>query len=312
MPTDRLPPHFVFLVQEALLKSFNRKKTLRRFLLRSHISENKVASYSDADTKREWLDDLFPILERNDKGRAVIQDMARSLAEQQSFPDLAGHEESPLMIANATEAVRVLREYLEQKDQTKHDEQERQAVRERAREAQDQNIRTQNDLKKLTDRLNELSTRLGTVEAGNEFQDWFYDLMEFFDIDSRLPYHAGGRQIDGSITIDGTTYLVELKFTAEPTGSPDIDSLVMKLKTKADNTMGVFVSISGFTRGKGGDKGAIATASFNLSPLLLFDHGHLYMALHGSEAFPDIVRRVRRHSSQTGQAYLAASDFSGR
>ena len=71
------------------------------------------------------------------------------------------------------------------------------------------------DLSKLNDRLTELSTRLGTQQAGYDFQPWFYDLMDYFEIESRRPYVIVGRQIDGSVTVDGTTYLVELKFTRE-------------------------------------------------------------------------------------------------
>lgn len=56
-----------------------------------------------------------------------------------------------------------------------------------------------------------------------------------------------GRQIDGSLTLDGTTYLVELKFTASQADATDIDSLRSKVDDKADNTMGVMVSISGYT-----------------------------------------------------------------
>ncbi|MBF0602602.1 MAG: hypothetical protein HQL07_02780 [Nitrospirae bacterium] len=39
---------------------------------------------------------------------------------------------------------------------------------------------------------------------------------------------------------------VQLKFTMEPTGSPDIDIFDRKVSSKADNTMGIFVSISGY------------------------------------------------------------------
>ena len=56
-----------------------------------------------------------------------------------------------------------------------------------------------------------------------------------------------GRQIDGSLTVSGTTYLVELKFTAGPADANDIDSFYKKITSKADNTMGVMVSISGYS-----------------------------------------------------------------
>ena len=43
-----------------------------------------------------------------------------------------------------------------------------------------------------------------------------------------------------------STLLVELKFTTEPADATDIDSFYKNIKTKADNTMGAMVSISGY------------------------------------------------------------------
>jgi hypothetical protein len=88
------PPHFIELVQDALLKSFWTKKALRNFLRRSHIKESVLAQLPPEGTKRDWLDWLFPKLEASDKGHAIIQQMARSLAEQTTFPDLANWEDS--------------------------------------------------------------------------------------------------------------------------------------------------------------------------------------------------------------------------
>ena len=70
--------------------------------------------------------------------------------------------------------------------------------------------------------------------------------------------------------------------------------------TKADNTMGVLFSISGFS------SVAVTEASGAKSLILLFDHAHLYMLLHGTLTLEELVCRVRRHASQTGEAYLAA------
>jgi hypothetical protein len=99
----------------------------------------------------------------------------------------------------------------------------------------------------LRERLDELALRIGTADAGYKFQDWFFDFVEFSDVEHRRPYNAGERQIDGSITIDGTTYLVELKFAAAASPATDIDSIRSKIETKADNTMGIVISMSGFT-----------------------------------------------------------------
>lgn len=105
----RLAPHFVVLVYDALLKSFWRKKALRNFLRRCHISETFLGQLSDDESKREWLDRLFRRLEESDKGEAVIQQMAKSLAEQTTFPDLENWEDSAQKIPAAQAAVEALK-----------------------------------------------------------------------------------------------------------------------------------------------------------------------------------------------------------
>lgn len=302
----RLPPHFLDLVYDALVKSFWYKRSLRSFLRRSGIPTTLLGDLSDDESKRDWLDRIFPKLEETEQGQIIVRQMADALAEQKAFPDLARHEDAAQMIKQAREAVTALGRYLDEKRAEQVSQQEKERVRKVSQEAQMRHVRSQADLVRLQERLNkELCPQLGTQGGGYAFQDWFYDLMAYFEIDHRRPYNDKGRQIDGSITIDGTTYLVELKFTAQQADAPDIDSLLSKVNTKADNTMGVMVSMSGYS------SVAIEQASFARTPLLLFDHSHLYMVLGGVETFPNLVRRVRRHSSQTGRAFLPTQEFGG-
>jgi hypothetical protein len=301
-----LSPHFIDLVQDALLKSFWTKKALHNFLRRSHISETALSQLSMDEKKRDWLERLFPKLEASERGRNLIQQMARSLADQTSFPDLMTWEDSTKKIRSAVDAVNALKSYLAQKERENIDEREVANRRRVSEEQRQQAIQSKNTLTTLKDRLDSLCQQIGTQKGGYSFQDWFYDLMDFFDVDNRRPYVVDGRQIDGSITIDGTTYLVELKFTASQADAPDIDSLVKKVNGKADNTMGVMVSMSSFS------SVALNEASFSKSPLLLLDHSHLYMVLGAIISFPDAIRRIRRHSSQEGKAFLATSDFGGK
>lgn len=302
----RLPPHFVELVYDALLKSFWRKKALRAFLRRSGIPSSVLADLHDDESKRDWLDRLFPRLEEPERGQAIIQQMAQSLAEQVAFPDLENWEDSAEKIRQAQVAVAALKEYLGEKEQERQSEREAKRRRELADEIRAKSIRSRADLDKLRGRLDSLCSQLGTQAGGYAFQDWFYDLMDFAEVDNRRPYTEQGRQIDGSVTVDGTTYLVELKFTGGQADAPDIDSLLSKVNTKADNTMGIMVSMSGYS------SVAVQQASFAKTPLLLFDHSHLYMVLGRIETFGDLVRRVRRHASQTGVAFLPTEQFGGR
>ncbi|KAB2958663.1 MAG: hypothetical protein F9K13_13050 [Candidatus Methylomirabilis oxygeniifera] len=225
--------------------------------------------------------------------------------DQQTFPDLQNWEDSAQKIKAAHDAVTRLRVYHSQQEDELQSEEEKQKAKEEFRKRQGQVSRSQQSLKKLNDRLTELGTRLGDQQAGYDFQNWFYDLVDFSEIPNRKPYVHAGRQIDGSLTLSGTTYLVELKFTTEQAGANDIDTFFKKVTSKADNTMGIMVSISGYS------SVALQEASGERTPILLFDHNHLYLILGGIMGLADVVERVRRHASQTGEAYLAASEFSG-
>ncbi|RDI96867.1 hypothetical protein DVT68_19800 [Dyella solisilvae] len=229
--------------------------------------------------------------------------MARDLSEQTTFPDLRNWEDSPQKTADACNAVRELKAYLQAQQREITDEQGRERAKEKAREERQRIQRSQTDKSKLQQRLNNLHSLVGTQQGGYDFQDWFFDVLDYCEIQNRRPYISNGRQIDGSITLDGTTYLVELKFTASQADATDVDSLRAKVDDKADNTMGIMVSISGYSGV------AIAGASGRQSKLLLFDATHLYLFLSGSMPFSEIIARVRRHASQTSAAYLSVSDF---
>lgn len=299
----KLAGSFVNLVHEAAARSFHRRKALARFLRQAGVSEKFLAGWTPDESKRDLLDRLFAALPTQALGDDLVLRMARDLAAQTAFPDLHGWENSAMMLQSAGTAVKALKIALEQIDDQVLSEKERKAARERFAAFQEELARSRDSLESLDRRLKELATRLGSQEAGYAFQDWFYDLMDFSEVQNRRPYVTDGRQIDGSITVAGTTYLVETKFTKEQATGPDIDVFFKKVTDKADNTMGVMVSISGYSGP------AVDGASVRQTPLLLMDHRHLYLALGGTMSFGEIVERVRRHASQTGEALLPPERF---
>lgn len=301
----KITPRLIELTYEAALKSYWRRNALRKFLLASHVAATFVATWTDEESKRDLLDRLFPKLQSTDKGKAVIFQMARSLSEQSTFPDLRNWEDSGQKIQEAHKAVQELKTYLVQQDEQIRSEKERAEAQERARAERVRIQRSITDKAKLQQQLDAMHLKVGTQKGGYEFESWFYELLDFCEIVNRRPYKSGGRQIDGSLTHEGTTYLVELKFTKEQSGATDIDSLKAKVNNMADNTMGIMVSISGYS------STAISEGSGSKTTLLIMDASHLYLFLSGAMGFGEIVSRVRRHASQTGEAYLPTSQFHG-
>jgi restriction endonuclease Mrr len=300
----RLSPSFIELTQDAVLKAFWYKPSLRLFLQQHGISGGALAQWHADQSKRDFILWLWPRLVKEEKGQNAIVSMARSLAEMAYFPDLERREDTKVRIPEARTAISRLREAVQALNETIRETKDAERRRKAAQEEMTARIAAQQSLQKLQSRITEITLEVGTQPGGYAFEHWFYDLAIYFELDSRPGYTAGGRQIDGAITIEGTTFLLETKFVKEPVGSPEIDTFMAKIESKADNTMGLFVSISGF------NDGAKRAASKHRTPMLLLDHSHIFnLILRGVMTLPQIVSRIKRHASQTGSSYLGAAEF---
>jgi restriction endonuclease Mrr len=300
----KLSPAFVELTQDALLKAIWYKTSLRSFLLQHQIKESALAQWHADQTKRDFVLWLWPQLFKSEKGQNAILSMARSLAEMKHFPDLERKEDTKERIPEAVQAINRLRVAVSEINETIRETKAAEARRQTAREQSSIQKANQQSLEKLQSALNTLTPKIGTQDGGYAFEKWFYDLAIFFELDARRGYKADGRQIDGALTIEGTTFLVETKLVNEPIGSPDIDIFMAKIESKADNTMGLFVSLSGF------NNGAKHAASKRRTPMLLLDHGHIFnLIMRGVMTLPQVVSRIKRHAHQTGSSYLSANDF---
>lgn len=302
--TKRLSPAFIELTQDTILKVFWSKQALRFFLQQHRIENSMLAQWYADQTKRDFIAWLWAQLVKNDGGHQTILDMARSLAKMRYFPDLERKEDSKIRITEAEQAVTRLKEQVESINETIRETKETIRRHKDAQEAQSKQIAAQQSLVKLQNQLTDLMPELGTQGGGYAFERWFYKLAVFHELECRPGYNTDGRQIDGAITMEGTTFLLEAKFTREPVGSPDIDTFMAKIESKADNTMGLFVSISGF------NEGSKRAASKQRTPMLLLDYDHIFnLILRGVMSLPEVVSRIKRNASQTGSAYLPAIEF---
>lgn len=301
-----LSPYFVNLTQDACLKSFWHKRALKGFLRQCGILEAVLSRLDGDEYKSTFLSYLFSELARyrDEKHNNVILLIAKSLVEMASFPDLSGLEDAKQKVAAASEARDALKKEYEKLETSyipagnKEDRLVEKARRDEFAAHEQRHV-------EFVNRLTDLQRRVGEQKAGYEFEDWIYDFLTFNDIQARKPYKdPSGRQIDGAAEIEGNNFLVEAKCTRVLTGVTEIDSFRAKIQTKADNTLGLLVSMSGF------DKEAISEAAKGRTPFVLIDGSHLFnLVAPQTISIKEIVLRVLRHAAQTGIPYLPVSQF---
>ena len=136
-----------------------------------------------------------------------------------------------------------------------------------------------------------------------KLQPLLHDLLVIFDLDPKASFAISGEQIDGAFSFDGDDYVVEARWQNEPADPVALRDFAGKIDTKLKTTLGVFVSINGFT------EAAVANHSHKGANMVLVDGEDLYAILDGRDKLPDVLRRKRRHASQTGDIYLRVRDY---
>ena len=303
----RLSSEFYELTRNACWRAFWYKKSLLHFLKCNGISNGFLNSWQPNETKVEFLSRLFQALESSssDKAMQSVLSMARDLSERQTFLDWEGRPDGKESVSAAKEAcTRLKREFV--KVQALLNEQRRVETNKKAELERANNCKRWNaEFDTYASRFREIMSRAGSQRAGYDFEDWLYDFSKFNELDVTKSYKdANGRQIDGTITIDGTTLLVEAKCTQKPVTCEEVDVFLSKVERKAENTRGVMISVMGF------DVGAIKNASRDKTPIVLMDGGHFFCHVFSKRmSFADVIRRLLQYASQTGEAYLPSADF---
>jgi len=94
-------------------------------------------------------------------------------------------------------------------------------------------------------------------------------------------------------------YLFEAKWQKEQVNKADLVVFSDKVRTKLENTLGIFLSINGFSQD------GVAVHQAGGSSILLVDGGDLMAVLEERIDFISLLLRKRRHAAQTGQIYLS-------
>jgi restriction endonuclease Mrr len=168
----------------------------------------------------------------------------------------------------------------------------------KAKEKLKANAAVREKLEQLKGRYMSLVTSTNPQTRGFELERVMYDLFELFDLDPKASFRNTGEQIDGAFSLASTDFLFEAKWRQEQTDAADLDSFASKVRRKLENTLGVFLSINGFT------PTGIAAHSSGGAVIVLMDGADLMAVFEERIDFVTLLLRKKRHAAQTGEIYL--------
>lgn len=293
----KIAPAAVNALKEALTSVYWFKRDLRSFLLHS-LSDPAILSRIDWDDyKRNIVTGLVEYLARNE---ATYQaDLIRLMNEVARITDFShlerlddGHNKAKQAKDAVTALERLLAPHRELEEEQKRAEECRQrALAEalKSRGVRDCLAGLQSD---FLDLLSEPPQKRGFM-----LERLLRELFELFDLDPKASFRLVGEQIDGAFTFDNTDYLLEAKWQDSLVSIKELDAFGGKLGRKLENTLGLFLSMNGFS------EDAIRAHSTGRRLMILMDGADLMAVLEGRIDLIELLLRKRRNASQTGDIF---------
>lgn len=295
----RLTPAAIIALKEALCAVYWYKADLRSFLQQCLSNPTILATLNWSSYKRQVVSDLVDYLVRDqDKHLGDLTRLCNEVCEITSFDHLQQLDGGAQKADRARASVAQLRTLVIPSREVKKEADELAEREKRAAEKLRGNAAVRQKLEDIRNRYMALVVCPNVQSRGFELERVMYDLFELFDLDPKASFRNTGEQIDGAFSFDGTDYLFEAKWQQELTAAADLDAFAGKVRRKLENTLGVFLSINGFSQD------GVAAHSAGSAVVLLMDGADLMAVLEERIDFVSLLLRKKRHAAQTGNIYL--------
>lgn len=133
---------------------------------------------------------------------------------------------------------------------------------------------------------------------GYKFENLILEVLKRDGLCPRASYKISGEQIDGSFVLGDKVYLLEAKWHKKEMAASDIYAFKGKVDGKLVGTIGIFISISGFS--KDSVDALIYGKEINI---ILFDKNDFEMSLKEKGAFKRILLEKIRMAAEEGSPF---------
>ncbi|MGW2031656.1 restriction endonuclease [Streptomyces sp. NPDC001811] len=272
-----------------------------RAMLQHHSELLALLNFSE--TKRETAGALVDRLRANEtRYMDLTLALMLDISEMETFSNLEQQVDRRELVAKAEAAVRELRHWVgKQQELIKEHEEHATTLAKEAENAEAS--------RKFSEAHCELRQRFLTLHAasdpharGTQFEGFINDLFALYDLEPRASYSLEHEQVDGAFSFDTDHYVLEAKWWKERIGRPLLDIFKSNIERKAKNTLGFYISMSGFT------SDALAVYSFS-TPFITMDGADFVAVLEERIRLDELIHHKKRHASETGHCYFPVRDI---
>jgi len=303
----KFSPAAIVALKEALINIYWRKQDLKNFINLTIKNTTIVHTINWENNKKyESVNELIDrMIERRDMFEDDLFALIFETANIDDFSHLKIWEDSDVKVRKAKESVAILRQlssgFFE--------------IEKSKKEAEDRKKRLVNDSHKvqikdeqiaaLKSKFLILATEQNAQKRGRELELFLNELFTLFDLEPKRSFALKDEQIDGAFTFENSDYLLEAKWQQKPIETGDLKKFAGTLSDKLKNTLGLFISIDGFS------SGARELSGQNARGMILMDGMDLNAVLESRIDLHQLLFRKRRHAAETGEIYFPIAKILG-
>ena len=193
-------------------------------------------------TKRQAAPLILDALEARDDYSHIVEDIVKIAASWNKF-ELSDNEYEARAVKAKAQAILEKHQLFEVKEAARKDAARRKQERDRS-------MARKRELHLLLAMFDELALQEQNAQKrGYLLQDLLNRLFDAFEIPVHKSFvrNEGAEQIDGAFQIDGWHYLTECRWRRKPSNTRDLDGLTGQISRSGRQTMGLFLSINGWS-----------------------------------------------------------------
>jgi hypothetical protein len=294
-----IAPAAINALTEALTNIYWYKSELRSFIMNTISDPSILVKLNWEGYKRNIVSTLVDFLAKHqDTYQNDLLKLMSEVCNINDFSHLERIEDGKEKARIAKKSVEALRQQIKGHQDLIEQQKKQKENRQKAYEKTLQIKGVQERLDEIKQEFYKLVSSTNPQMRGFQLEKIIKDLFNLFDLDSKASFKIIGEQIDGAFTFDSVDYLFEGKWQQELVSIQDLDAFSGKLTRKLDNTLGLFLSINGFS------VDAVKAHSTGRRLMILMDGSDIMGVLEGRIDLLQLLLRKRRHASQTGNIYL--------
>ena len=282
------PDNILTALKETIINVFWKKNDVRSLFQRCDVPAELISAQDWGGYKFHFVAPVLDALNGRPDGLGPLRRLLQEALEYKDGSHLLWLQDGKKHKREAERCLEHLRLLVKDYDAAMRTEREQREARQR--QAQENRTKSAFNarLADIYQRFLAYHQNPNRQERGYALEEILYDAFLLFELNPQSAFRRKGEQIDGAFYHDGNHFLLEAKWTANPSNLSDLRDLDGAVGSSLDNTLGLFVSLNGFTQ-----ESLDAYAQGNRPKLICMDGMDLTAVLSGQIDFSDLLKRKR-------------------